>query len=84
MLASKAREFFMSERLEMDPESRGTTCGTRSDELGRAGVWAVEEVVEEEDVVERGNTRGSLEMEQPESRLRTSLEVVDRETFEDD
>ena len=56
----------------------------RSDELGRAGVWAVEEVVEEEDVVERGNTRGSLEMEQPESRLRTSLEVVDRETFEDD
>ena len=44
----------------------------RSDEFGRAGVWAVEEVVEEEDVVERGNTRGSLEMEQPESRLRTS------------
>ena len=40
--------------------------------------------MEEEDVVERGNTRGSLEMEQPESRLRTSLEVVDRETFEDD
>ena len=44
----------------------------------------MDEVVEEEDVVERGNTRGSLEMEQPESRLRTSLEVVDRETFEDD
>ena len=45
---------------------------------------AVDAVEWKEDVVERGNTRGSLEMEQPESRLRTSLEVVDRETFEDD
>lgn len=43
---------------------------------------AVDAVEWKEDVVERGNTRGNPEMPELESRLKTSVEVVERETGE--
>jgi len=41
--------------------------------------WREELVV---DAVERGNMRENLEMEEPELRLKTSVEVVEKETGE--